>query len=915
MSPQTIVCVDVETTGLSCIENEIIEIGAVKLVDGIITDQYISFVKPKGRIDTFVSELTGIHAGMLVDAPAFADIYKEFLTFLGDSLFVAHNVQFDYDMINHALARIGQPCLTNDLLDTQELTTILYPHIYSHKLSSLARHFKWTTDTYHRALHDALSVASLFLQIEKDIRQLNPLILSEGAKLIGDEKRGLKHYIQSVFSEVYKGESLHYKDYLSAYKKSPAKKQESKLPNESIADFFSTSSKLKTEFQQFEVRSSQQKMAEFIDRCFQKSEHGIVEAGTGTGKSLAYLIPAIFWTNKHNTPIVISTNTKNLQNQLVYNDLPKLFSIMPFFSYCVVKGKENYIDIEKFEAMYRSYSLFLLKRDVVEFLGLLSWILKTQTGDLSELHPNIYSRFYQLVHFTGFSESTAKRKLKEKCFVTKMRKKAKESNIIITNHALVFSDLISGAGILPEYQYLIVDEAHHLEEAATSSFSVEFNNFSSAEVIQFFIGKKQRAYFETIALLISSIPLAKEKLITVLADVEALKDAQWVFFEQVAQLLSVYQGNAKEGAKQQIRISPLVLENPAWQELTRVLQPITQLISKLCETLRSMNELLKDQSLPDLQDFAFKLTYISRLLNTLEDNLNFIFSENPQYVRWIESDKVNNRIHYSLIAAPIDCSVPLSDRLFNKKRSIIATSATLTIKNTFQYFIDQIGLAKSERPYQTCLLPSDYNYKEQANFYIIKDLPSFLENKEGNEKMAHLIAQTIKSRDGGVLVLFTSYKTLRGVYYSLKEFLKSSGISIYSQHLHGSRESMIERFKNDPSRSILLGVDSFWEGVDIPGNALNCVIMQKLPFAVPSDPLHSARMEHLELSGGNGFMSYLLPLAILKFKQGIGRLIRSKYDTGSIVVLDNRLFTKSYGKYFLDEVLHYNLVEANSQSL
>lgn len=906
---QSFVCIDLETTGLCSNENEIIEIGAVKVVQGVVTEKFSTLIKPKGKIDEFVSDLTGIDLEMVQNAPEFHDIEKKLCDLLQDQILIAHNAQFDINMLNQAFKRLGKSELTNIYLDTKELSTIIYPNLYSHKLGSLSRHFHLNILDHHRALNDALCVAYLFLQMEEDVRKMNPLIIAEALRLIPSSNKGLKTYLEPLYKEIYKGQSLHYKDYLHSYKKTPPIKQEKNIDFD-MPHFFSEQSCLKDKFQSFEVRASQQKMSEFIWNCLTHSEHGIVEAGTGTGKSLAYLIPAIFWARKEATPVIISTRTKHLQNQLVEQEIPKLQSILPHFSYCVVKGKENYIDVEKFDELYQEYATGLIVRDVIEFLGLLSWIIKTETGDLSELHPNILSRFNQRIHFTNFSESHKKTKVKEKCFVAKMRKKAKDADIIITNHSLVFSDIISKAGILPEYNYIIFDEAHHIEESATSSFSVQVTNLSIAEAMTLFIGKNHEPYLQNI--------LSLEDLHKVSELFLSLKQANERFFNKLDQLFKEWE-ISQDTPKKQIRITPEVRQSASGINVEKELDHFLLQINPILDLLESLIGRLKENSQPDIKEFVFKVTASQQMLLNIKNNFQFIFAnqQNNQlnYVSWIESEKNNNRKWYKCIAAPLDCSIQLAQALCSQKRSIIMTSATLTVQGSFQYFLSQIGITLSEKPYQTLILPSEFNYKQQADFYILKDIPSFSETKESHQVMSKIISEIVRKEKGKALILFTSYKTLKSLYYLLKNDLKDINVTVYSQHLHGSRESILERFKAEIGRAVLLGVDSFWEGIDLPGNQLTSVIIQKLPFHVPTEPIHSARMEYFEEKGGSGFMDYMLPLALLKFRQGIGRLIRSRYDTGSILVLDHRLSTKSYGKHFLKEVAHYNIIETNMAQL
>ncbi|MFA5878591.1 MAG: helicase C-terminal domain-containing protein [Candidatus Margulisiibacteriota bacterium] len=899
---KTYICLDLETTGLAYKTNEIIEIGLVKIVNSEIVDRFSSLVKPQGRLLGFITKLTGITSAMLQDAPLFEEIVPSILSFIGEATIVAHNATFDLDMLNQELFRINYGKLINKALDTKDLSLVLHPELLSHKLSALVNYYDLKF-THHRALTDAEAVANIFIRFRKEILSINPIIIAEAIKLLPSSKNDLKDYFSEIYFEIDKSKSFYYLDYLDSYKK-PKKYKKQDNTIDDINKFFQNDSPLKVNFSEFEIRESQIKMAGFIEACFKENNLGMIEAGTGIGKTIAYLLPAIIWARKNGTPVIISTKTKHLQNQIMYQDILKVKSDKtPSFTYALVKGKENYIDIAKFDTIYKNYTLGLLKKDVVEFLGLLSWLLKTATGDLSELHSSIYNIFYYKVHFTSFSDSFYQKDIyKNKCFVNKMRHRAKDVDIVITNHALVFSDLLHNAKILPDYQYLIFDEAHSIEDVASNTASINFNNFTLKEIFNQFKTTHQESLINQIikmqSLLLNTI---SNDLICEIKDKNAqLVQLNEIFFESVKVFL--INNNRESYDKQQFVLDDKARNLLDWQNVN---QNHHELITELLKFQYLLEQLTQKKEVPDSGSDITK-NFIKRLNDTIQylgemiSNIQLIFSFNQENINWLEMQSIHNDKLIKLISAPIDLRSTFK-LLLDDKKSCIFTSATLTINKNFDYLINRLGIADEKGRIKKLYLESEFNYKEQALFNTITDLPVYNENQEYFKSLAEIIFKIVVSLETKTLVLFTSQKSLKLTYSYLQRYLKEYPITVFCQNLHGSRESIIERFKQTET-GVIFGLDSFWEGIDLAGDLLQCVILQKMPFPVPSEPLTKARINLIEAEGKNGFRDYMLPMAVLKFKQGIGRLIRTKNDTGQLFILDERVFNKSYGKNFLNEI-------------
>ena len=896
------VCVDVETTGLAPNQNEIIEIGAAKVVDGVIVETFQRLIKPWRPLPRFITILTGIDSAMLSTAPRFEDVYEEFLDFLGDSVFVAHNALFDFDTINAELLRLRKPPITNPVLDTKEMAMILYPHVLSHKLSALAESLLIDAPHFHRALVDATCVAHFVIKMTDATAQLPPVLLKEISRLLSNRNPGLVTFFKQNSTPTLS--HLPYDEYL--YTRSATvfgERYDHEIDARSITSYFGDDSSLKLVFENYEKRPAQGKMADCVWDCFTHDRHGVIEAGTGTGKSLAYLIPAILYAFSSGKPVVISTKTKHLQDQLAKSDLPKLREILPSFSYVVLKGKENYIDLGRFDALYRHYLTTPTAKYALEFLGLFSWLLQTKTGDLAELHPSIHSRFFHKVNFIS-SESWKTKRYLNRCFVNRLRRDAKDVQLIITNHAMVFADLNSSAKILPSYDHIVFDEAHSIEDCVTSSFSTEFTTFTLHELFALVSSKKGTVYEHLRRLILEEVldpevqPFSKS-LKSAVNDVERLLA---VFFDAVE---SVFIQSPIQTSERQQRIIDMALRSQSiWIDCENAKSHLQKSLEVCAKTISDMITYLDNFFVQETEHLRASLQLALQLSLDSIDTLQFIFFFEPDYVNWIEQETSQKPI-LKLVSAPIHCAQLLSETLFTQAKSVILTSATLTVNDSFKHLLQRFGL-----PSGTCCLKleSDFVYSEQALLCLVKGLPAVEASEIYFKTTADLIAGIVKQLGGRSLVLLTSYRALVKISEHLKASLMHTGIQVHSQYRQASRESILEKFKSGSQKSVILGVDSFWEGVDVPGDSLSGVIIPKLPFPVPSDPLVMARSQFIEEQGGNGFWDYSVPIAVLKFKQGIGRLIRSSRDRGVLFILDERIEGKSYGRLFLNELTHYQKV-------
>lgn len=640
----------------------------------------------------------------------------------------------------------------------------------------------------------------------------------------------------------------------------------------------------------FEVREGQLAMLRDVLSAYENEETTLVEAGTGTGKSLAYLIPALFWALEEGEPTVIATNTIALQEQLMQKDIPFLLDTLDLdLKTVLVKGMQNYICLRK---------LHDAASEIPE--SLLSWSKSAKEGSRSELPIIPSADLWEQIGAEAEGCSHAKCPYYNQCFFFKARREAADAHLIIANHHLLFADLslrqqsenYQEMCVLPSYNRLILDEAHHIEDVATEYFADRV----SRRGLVHFLGRliSDRSTGKIMALhkkLFEVYPENggdKELLelleLTIPASKRALVDQIHSTFEWIAQFVHDQQKEEKFRFRAAHLNHPFWVESvqPSVQKLIEVGKGFLQAVL-LLEVYIKRDSLLPAKCEGILADIGGICHRLEKFFETLA---TFTFSPiEPTRVRWIEGED-------HLITADLEIAPRLSEALFKRLPTIVLCSATLSTNASFSFIRSRLGIETAvERIYE-----SPFDYMTQAMLSVPIDLPD-PNTPHFTEVAAKRIGEMIEASRGGAFVLFTSYQMLRSCAQRLSNYLLEKRYTLFCQGDEG-RTALLEKFRQT-KKAVLFGTDSFWEGVDVVGEALRCVILVKLPFKVPSDPLFQARSEAITEQGGSAFFDYSLPHAIVKFKQGFGRLIRNKEDRGCVICLDPRLVKKGYGKQFL----------------
>lgn len=617
----------------------------------------------------------------------------------------------------------------------------------------------------------------------------------------------------------------------------------------------------------FEYRPQQQTMAVAVARACQDRTHLIVEAGTGVGKSLAYLVPAVFHALAENRKALISTHTINLQEQLFYKDVPLVQKLLPTeFKAVLLKGRQNYLCPRRLQrAMSHGGELFA-SREQDEMKRIWEWSLRTSDGSLSDLDPAPDPQVWLQVCSEPHVCTPRTCGLGNECFYQRARKEAELAKVLILNHSLFFNFLAGAEGAMEERGYLfhndfvIFDEAHTLESVAARHLGLEISHGSLRYLLH-------RLFH----------PRTQKGIVTALHDGEAMKlvleaeDESDLFFDKLERSLDF-----KRSKEIRLR-EPGILANSL--DL-----PLARLYRHLADKGR------------DIEDEIFKaeVQEAARRVEGLRVGLGeFLGQTRSDHVYWIERhEKRDARL--TLTAAPIEVASQLRTLLFRPDNTAIMTSATLSVGDGLRYFVNRIGGGEAA----TLQVDSPFDYARQMKVFIPRKMPEPAARENYEKALEYWIRHFISMTQGKAFVLFTSYQTMQRLADTLASFFRSEKIACLVQGGSLPRHRLLQKFKEDRD-SVLFGTDSFWQGVDVPGEALSNVILTRLPFAVPDHPLTQAKCELIIAQGGDAFREFSLPEALLKFRQGVGRLIRTQQDKGIIVILDNRVISKPYGKAFL----------------
>ena len=916
--PKTIVALDLETTGLDPARDAIIEIGAIKFKGDRVEAEYSTLVNPGRKLTAFITRLTGISDAMLTNKPRLADVLPKLADFVGDAAVIGHNVQFDLSFL-----RAKGVLRYNDALDTYDLAAVLLPSAGRYNLGSLGKALGITLPATHRALDDCRVTVAVYrvlyrqaqaLPIEllaeivhlgREIEWGGGLVFEEALRERSKEKVPPRQVAGGGVGPLFAGPASGGRDEPPLRRKGTT----TALDVDALAALLEQGGPFARQFPNYEHRAEQVQMLRAVSQAFSNGKHLIVEAGTGTGKSVGYLIPAAHWALQNGARVVVSTNTLNLQDQLIRKDIPDLqYSLGLDFKAAVLKGRSNYLCPRRLENMRRHGPSSPEELRVLS--KVLVWLHEARdqmdaTGrPLTELSLNIGDQAVWMrlsAEDEGCTNDVCQNKMHGVCPFHRAKRAAMAAHVVVVNHALLLADIASEGRVIPEYDYLVIDEAHHLEAAATDGLSFEVNRFELERRLRELGGPAAGLLGQINANTRGALPPDLHAAYAHEID-RAFDQATTAmglgrhYFEAVAQFMSAQRDDQPLGEyTQQVRILPATRSQPYWEQVQMSWEDLRRSLAGLAEGLarigHGLAELI-DFEIEGREDLASGANSAARdLANTVTNLDGLVYKPDLTMIYWAEVRREVDRV--SLHAAPLHVGPLIQKHLWNAKESVVLTSATLTTAGEFDYVRSRLSADTAEE----LAVGSPFNYEKSTLLYLVNDIPEpaiRVDYQKGVEKALITLCAATRGR---ALVLFTSYAQLKQTAAAIRDPLDKAGVAVYDQSDGTPRTTLLEAFKSAEA-GVLLGTKSFWEGVDVPGEALSALVIVKLPFDVPTDPIIAARSETYD----KAFNDYTLPEAILRFRQGFGRLIRSRSDRGIVVILDRRVLTKQYGRMFLDSL-------------
>lgn len=921
---RTFVALDVETTGLEPGVDEIIEIGAVKFRGDEVLETFSSLVKPRHSLPLKITRLTGITDADVSGAPRFSDVAPKLVAFLKSYPIIGHSIGFDLKMLGAQGLRLPQTSY-----DTFDLATLLMPHAPAYKLSVLAETLGVTHTDAHRATADADATRQVFVHMLKRIDALSINELAELNRLMARTNWS----IRDLFSEIERDKAKKAFTELrnradptqplenagplfGAERKSstpeptPLKPtgDESPLDVTRVRRFFAPDGALGRAFPGYEQRPQQVDMAEAVANTLNNGDALMVEAGTGVGKSMAYLVPSVMYAAQRGERVVVSTNTINLQDQLFFKDIPDLQRLMDMgddktpFTAALLKGRGNYLCLQRYKKLMRTENLS--EEEVKTLLKVRLWLPTTTTGDKAELMlMDRENTAWGKVNVTPETCTGPRCPDFRECYFFRARREAEAAHVVVVNHALMLADLAVEANVLPPYDHLVVDEAHNLEDVATDQLGFEIDQ---ARLLQFLDDLFQSGGASVAGGLFAELPRYfqdsaagqddMDKATDIVRDVGPVVERARMSVYDCFNRLTIFMNQEADLSPYdpRLRLTPQVRRNEAWGEIEQAWGNLNLQLTAVSDALGKLESLLNDLKDAELVDYDMLLLRVQSLKRfAVESRISMghvIFGDSEELITWLTFDRQREMLNLS--AVPLSVADLLQTNLFSQKATTVLASATMSVNGAFDFVQQRIGLEGSDELH----LDSPFDYEKQALIYLPNDIPE--PNHRGYQPaLEQALIELCAATEGRALVLFTATNALRQTYRAIQEPLEDQGIAVLGQGIDGSRRSLVQRFKEFP-RTVLLGTTSFWEGVDVVGDALSVLVIAKLPFSVPNDPVFAARSEGFT----DAFNEYSVPQSILRFKQGFGRLIRSREDRGIVAVLDRRLLSKKYGQVFLDSL-------------
>ncbi|NDJ53819.1 MAG: DEAD/DEAH box helicase family protein, partial [Chloroflexi bacterium] len=865
-----------------------------------------TLVKPNRSIPSNVQYLTGISEDDVAQAPALASVLPSLRNFIGESVLVGHNIQFDVAFLKRAGMQLPNPTI-----DTYAIATVLQPSAASYSLLSLASLFGVASSDAHRALEDVMMTQSVYHAFWKQAFDLPIEVLREivlmgrqfdwDARLFFD---ALSVARASELDQIERSDDASEAFLLGLFPREFATTQPEEDPAPldydlpTVTEALSADGPLASADENFELREEQSEMLGFVAEAFDAERHILIEAPPGTGKTLAYLLPAAWYARANRSQVVISTGTIVLQDQIINHDTAQLQRALPFsFDVALLKGREHYLCPRRLLALRRRGPTS--SEEMQMFARIVVWLWGYRAAPLNTRGPAEMTVWRRL---SANDERCALNRCADQmdraCPYYQARRRAEQASIVVINHALLLADLMADTPILPPFAHIIIDEAHHLEDASTRGlgYRVELEGIQRQLAA---LGNQTEGLLADLLGQTEALASAKAYrrfnefagLITEAS--AAMGHHTRKFFVALRRFLTQYADASRAEHTQYIRIDQVVRNHTNWREVNHQWERLSQFTSGIANGMSQVHKGLLRLSVADNANYGDLVAAVraaSRYLSELDSFFReFVASPMANAIYWVEVQPDGS--HVSIHYAPLSVAGMLREYVWNGKKTAILTSATLRTDGTFTYIKDRLGLQGADE----AVVSSPFDYRENALVYTVEDMPDPSERDAYQSGVERVLIKLCRATEGRTLVLFTSYAQLRQTASAITDSLADAGIVVYDQSMGSSRSQLLDEFVQ-ADKAVLLGTRSFWEGIDVPGDDLSVLVVVRLPFSVPTDPIFSARGEQAQIA----FLEIALPEALLMFRQGFGRLIRSKTDRGVFVILDHRVISKRYGQKFLD---------------
>ncbi|MBO37427.1 MAG: hypothetical protein CL612_06330 [Anaerolineaceae bacterium] len=912
----TMVTLDLETTGLDTSIDEIIEIGAVKFRGDEIKDEFQTLINPGKNISQYITQLTSITNEMVSTAPSVHDKISQLQKFVGNDPIIGHNIQFDLNF----LGKYGA-FLSNSRIDTMHVAACVLPSAARYSLGSLAMQLEVELPATHRALDDArvtFAIYTKMISMAKDIPSNIVMELLRLSRMNKGVEWGAELPLDKLLDERQKefpGQSQENIDLYNFDELAPESEalrprdddHKEELDISALEALFSSNGLLSKNLENFEHRVEQIEMMRNVAKAISHPRHLLVEAGTGIGKSLAYLVPAIKWACTNDERVVVSTNTINLQDQLINKDVPVLDEIldMPFRA-VVQKGRGNYICPRRFDILRKRGPNNVTEMNVLAKLYV--WLAKSKSGDRSEINLSGPGELAVWSRISAEDENCTKNRcakvIEGGCPFDRARREAESAHLVVVNHALLLADVASENHVLPEYRYLIIDEAHHLEDATTNGLSFAARQIDFERLLKNLVNRKSGLLKQ----LMTRVHKGSARKQQIKNDVDGTSKSienvlihSTSFFKALKKFAQYQDSNSNGGYDRRLLIKAESRNSSEWADVEIVWEnlhnTLTSTIKRLKDILDEYNKIVGRDRDED-EELQSNIGSIIGKLNDFDTRVHGLVTEaQDDQIFWIHLSNDGNLL--TIRSAPLHVGPLVQEHLWYEKNAVVMTSATLTTTaGNFSFIRNRLHAEDADE----VAIGSPFDYKKSTLLCIPSDVAEPPNRERYQKDLEEGIVELCKATNGRALVLFTSHVQLRDTAHAIRGPLEREGIMVYDQSGSASRHQLLTSFRN-ADKAVLLGTQSFWEGIDVAGSALSVVVIARLPFDVPSDPIIQSRSAVVEQDGQiNAFVDYLVPKAIIRFRQGFGRLIRSKKDRGLIVVFDRRIITKSYGRTFLESL-------------